>query len=134
MKTENKVPAPPDRIAMDFPIALAKSIIVLRGTDEAEVSGGIIIPESSDALKMRGTIMAVGPECQSEFIDLKGVKRKLSPWDKVIFNSYANLNILHKNVSYVILSELDVYAVLPDNTPTMVETKKSRKGIKVEDD
>lgn len=120
------------RIALDFPIALAKSVIVLRGSDDEEITvGGLHIPESSDDLKMRGRVMAVGPDVNMEFVDHNGVKRGLRPMDRILFNSYANLNIMHKSNSYVVLSELDVYAVLPEKTKMVTEKLPSRKGKKV---
>ena len=118
------------RIALDFPIARGKTVIILRGIEEELVEGGLIIPETSDAMKMRGTVMAVGPDVAEKFIDYKGVSRSLMPRDRVIFNSYANLNIIHRSISYVVMSELDVYCVIPENTVMSNDKHKNRKGIK----
>jgi len=119
------------RISLDFPIAKGKSVIILRGTDEEISSNGIIIPESTTDQRMRGVIVSVGSQVCDEFIDHNGVTRILMPKDKVLFNAYANLNIIHKGISYVVISELDVYAVLPENVVVGTERHKSRKNVKV---
>ncbi len=128
---ENKKLALESRITFDFPIARGKSVIVLRGNEDLLIEGGIILPESSDDVKMRGTVMSVGPDVQEIFIDHTGVARPLRPKDRVLFNSYANLNIIHKSNNYLVMSELDIYAVLPKGVALANEKHKSRKGVKI---
>lgn len=128
--TEIQKKALKTRITLDFPIALGKTVFVLRGTDDQVLDNGIILPESSDTIKMRGTVMAVGPDVTAQFIDHEGIIRPLRPMDKVLFNSYANLSVNHKSNSYVLMSEIDIYAVLPEGVVLANDKPKSRKGVK----
>jgi chaperonin GroES len=113
---------PKDRHSLDFPIALGSTAICAPFQEDVKTASGIIIPETAESAVNHAIVMAVGAECKREFLDFNGQQRKLQVGDKVIHNTYANLTIIHKQHSYLVLNELDIYAVIPDGS--VVTNKK----------
>lgn len=101
------------RISPDFPIALGKSVICLSKAEEQKTASGLIIPETAEQLTNTAVVMSVGT-LDREFVDTNGVKRTLQVGDRIIHNTYANLTITYKTVTYLVLSEIDIYGVIPD--------------------
>lgn len=109
-----------------FPICRHKSVFVQReNRSEQMLKSGIVLPETVKTIVPIGRVMAVGPAVT----DLK-------PGMRVIYNFYANSVILHEGVDYMNLSDIDVFAVLPDENDTMMLKsieKEKRKNFSEEE-
>ena len=113
------------RVSQDFPIALGATVICLSAVEEQKTASGLIIPETSEQMTNTAIVQSVGV-LNREFVDTEGNKRKLQVGDRIIHNTYANLIIIHKTVPYLVLSELDIYAVIPSDA-IMGNKKFARK-------
>lgn len=114
------------RVSQDFPIALGATVICLSAVEEQKTAGGIIIPETSEQMTNTAIVQSVGV-LNREFVDTEGNKRKLQVGDRIIHNTYANLIIMHKSTPYLVLSELDIYGVIPPDTIMGTKKFSSRK-------
>jgi len=117
-----------DRINVSFPIALGQTIICSSFSEDLTTAGGIIIPETAESKLNHAIVMAVGAECKRKFVDFNGKERPLMPGDKIIHNTYANLTIMFESNSYLVLSEHEIYAVIPDGAKVGTKEIASRKS------
>lgn len=126
-----------------FPIPGGNSILLLKDTDEKKTKSGIILTDVSADInkgvehKFTGIVVAVGHDCKRMFYDPldRLVGRTLVVGDRVIYNSYANMTIIHEGVSYLIMGDIDAYCLLPsaETITTSQEQKKGQRGNISED-
>jgi len=105
-----------------FLIPLKKSVVIKKqgATEAMTTENGIIIPEIAAAntnIPNIGIVYAVGPE----------VDVLLQPGQRVYFNQYANLEVLIKGNIYIMISEHDVYGVLPDKAWVSIDNKTEKQ-------
>ena len=84
---------------------VADRVLVLPDPAESVTKGGIIIPDSAKEKSMRGTIMAVGPGKNDEPMTVK-------VGDSVLYGKHAGTEINIDGVSYLIMREADIFAIL----------------------
>lgn len=84
---------------------VADRVLVLPDPAESITKGGIIIPDSAKEKSMRGTIVAVGPGKNDEPMTVK-------VGDSVLYGKHAGTEINIDGVSYLIMREADIFAIL----------------------
>jgi len=103
-------------------IPMLQSVIVQRSTSEKmETASGLIIPESAQHIVNAGVLFAVGP-------DVKYLREGL----KVVFNSYANNEVIIDGKSYLIMSQHDIYGILPPDGYVRMDQATSEEKRKQE--
>ena len=85
-------------------VPLADKIVIRRKTAEERTSGGVILPDVAKEKPKEGVIMAVGS-------DVDGC----DAGDRVIFSSYAGIDIKVEETDYLIVQVADILAVLRDS-------------------
>lgn len=104
-------------------IPLGNSVFItemLNGT--RKTAGGLILTESKQTQGTVGRISALGPEC----------KPYLKVGLKVIYSSFANLEIIIAGQNYLLLNDLQIYAILPEESAVNMapETLKQARTAK----
>jgi len=89
---------------------LEDRIVVKSLEAEQTTASGLVIPDTAKEKPQEGEVLAVGPGR----IDDKGnrVPLDISVGDRVIYSKYGGTEIKHKGDEYLILSALDVLAVV----------------------
>lgn len=134
-----------------FPIPGDIQILVEKVEAEQKTESGIIIPEltanANDkqlALTPIGIVVAAGCACKRLFgfpiagTDATGAdaivtkRRPLQVGDRIYFNRYANLTLTHKGKSYLLMSEIDAYCLIPSEetvVTTLAQKAQQRPNI-----
>jgi chaperonin GroES len=102
-----------------FPVPLGSTVFIFMKSFEQKTKDGIIIPESNKSVTNTGVIMAVGPEC----------KRGLLPGHRVIYNAYADQEIIYSSHAYKMMNEIDVFAILPESAIAATSTLSEAQRI-----
>lgn len=91
------------KVPENFLIARGKTVYIKKlNRAESALKSGIYVPTTSRDVVPEGRIYGVGPDVT----DLK-------PGMRVLYNYYANMTILHEGIEYYMLSEIDVFGILP---------------------
>jgi len=77
---------------------------------EEKTKGGIIIPDNAKEKPSRGEIVAVGPGKYSD--QGKRIEMTLKKGDTVLYGKYSGTEVKIDNVTYLIMRESDVLAVI----------------------
>lgn len=85
---------------------VADRVLVLPDPAESVTKGGIIIPDSAKEKSMRGTIAAAGPGKSSD------EPMTVKVGDSVLYGKHAGTEINIEGVSYLIMREADIFAIL----------------------
>ena len=72
---------------------------------EEKTAGGIYIPDNAQEKPQEGIVVAVGN-------GTKDVEMTLKADDKVLYGKYSGTEITYEGVTYMIMQESDVFAVL----------------------
>lgn len=86
-----------------FPIPLNKSLIIEKGQTPTKTKTGIIIPNSVEENNV-GIVMAVANDCNPI----------LRPGAKVMFNVMEDRTIIFEENTYLIMHEMSIFCVLPE--------------------
>jgi chaperonin GroES len=81
-------------------------VIVEPAPAETKTASGIYIPETAQEKPQKGTVVAISLE------DGKGKKPTVKEGDVVLYGKYAGTEISHEGKEYLIMKEVDIYAVL----------------------
>ncbi len=84
---------------------LADRVIVEPAQAEQKTASGIIIPDTAKEKPQKGTVVAVGPGTKDTPLTLK-------VGDGVIYGKYAGTEYVVDGVTYLIMRESDVIAVI----------------------
>ena len=104
-----------------FPIPRNNGVVIKK-RDRSEYlrkSGVILMETEKSIIPNEGTIYAVGPKVT----DLK-------PGMRVIFNFYANCTIVHDEIIYLTMDQLEVYCALPNEEDTVGIINHKTEGRK----
>jgi len=112
-------PAPDFRPLTNL-IARGKTVYIKKENRETVLkNSGIIIQNSGQSAVLPvGRVYGVGP-----------LVPDLKPGMRVYYNFYANTVVFHDGVEYLMISELDVFGVLPDEAVVMEQTV-SKEGLR----
>jgi chaperonin GroES len=95
---------------------LSDRVLVLRIDEEAQTSGGIIIPDTAKEKPQEGKVVAAGPGRLDE--NGKRIPISVKKNDRILFGKYAGTEIQIEGVEHIIMREDDILGV--------VEKKKGR--------
>lgn len=84
---------------------LADRVLVEPAEAEHKTAGGIIIPDTAKEKPQKGTIVAVGPGKKDEPMTVK-------VGDTVLYGKYAGTELQVDGVTYLIMKESDIYAIM----------------------
>ena len=84
---------------------LADRVLVQPAPAEEKTSGGIIIPDTAQEKPQKGTIVAVGEGTKDNPVTVK-------VGDNVLYGKYAGTELNFDGVTYLIMRESDIYAVI----------------------
>ena len=87
-------------------------ILVERVEEEAQVKGGIIIPDSAKEKPQQGKVIAVGNGKRQEDGSIAPLDVKAG--DRILFAKYAGTEVKIDNNDYLIFREDEVLAILED--------------------
>ena len=92
-----------------LPIARGGTVYI-KAIDRTEqaLASGIMIPTTSRTYQPEGYIYAVGPKVND-----------LQPGMRVIYNMYANSIVYSEGVEYLMISEIDVFGIMPNENDMM---------------
>jgi len=85
-------------------------IIVRRSDPEERTAGGILLPSASQSTPLQGRVLSVGDGRRLSNGDR--VASQVQEGDRVVFNSYAGMEIVFEDELLLILSENEILAVL----------------------
>lgn len=89
------------------PIAGSQNRLVVLPTPPEEVTAsGIIIPEVAKEKPQKGTVISISE------IDEKGNRPIVKVGDVVLYGKYAGTEVSLEDVSYLIMRESDVFAII----------------------
>jgi chaperonin GroES len=106
-----------------LPLApLGDQVIILPDEPPGTTKGGIILPDSAQDRKTRGTVVAVGPGqsvlFQSRQEDGKVFQSRipmaLKIGDRVLYGAYDGRAIEHAGITYIIMHEPQIIATIED--------------------
>lgn len=95
-----------------FPIPLSKSVILAKYQKEFKTKGGLFLNESAEENNV-AIIMAASDDCTNKL---------LIPGTKVMYNILEKRTILFEETSYLIMSEMSLFCILPETAVLMPET------------
>lgn len=84
---------------------LADRVLVKPAAAEEKTVGGIIIPDTAKEKPLKGEVIAVGNGTKDEDMIVK-------PKDQVLYGKYAGTEIELDGVSYLIMRQSDILAVI----------------------
>ncbi|MBN1993277.1 MAG: co-chaperone GroES [Anaerolineae bacterium] len=77
---------------------------------EETTASGIILPETAKERPQEGKILAVGPGLRNEDGERQALDVKVG--DRVLFAKYAGTEVKHEGVTYLIMRESDLLAIV----------------------
>jgi chaperonin GroES len=95
---------------------LSDRVLVLRIDEDAQTSGGIVIPDTAKEKPQEGKVVAAGPGRLDE--NGKRIPISVKKNDRILFGKYAGTEIQIEGVEHSIMREDDILGV--------VEKKKGR--------
>ncbi len=104
-----------------FPIPLSKSVILAKRVGEFKTKNGLYLDQAAEENNV-AILMAAAHDCNPQ----------LTPGTKVMYNINENRTILFEDTSYLIMHEMALFCILPENAILMPETvhasvKKTRE-------
>ena len=86
--------------------------VIVKPSDELEskTAGGIIIPDTAKEKPSRGKVVSVGPGRQDE--NGKLIPMNVKAGDEVLYSKYGGTEIEYSGEKYLIMSEMDIQAVI----------------------
>ena len=89
---------------------LSDRILVLRGQEDKETKGGIIIPDTAKEKPVEGTVVALGNGQMGE--DGKRIAMDIKVDDRILFSKYGGTDVLIDGTDYLILRQDDVLGII----------------------
>ena len=91
---------------------LYAKLVVLREEEGDTTKGGIVIPDSAKKKLNRGKVIKAGPGRQNKAGEY--VALSVKDGDSILFEKFTGDEITEGDVTYLIISEADVLAVLEE--------------------
>ena len=91
---------------------LADRVVILPMDAEEVTAGGIVLPDTAQEKPLKGTVIAVGPGTLMD----NGQRATLSVkhGDQVIYGKYAGSDIEEEGITYLVMRENDILAIVED--------------------
>lgn len=105
---------------------LYDKILVIRDDSKDKTEGGLLIPENAKEKSLTGIVNAVGEGRVSEDGFLTPLRIKEG--DKVLFGKYAGTEVVYDDVTYVLMSEHEVLAVIKDSPQNVLDSNQPIDG------
>lgn len=83
---------------------------------EEKTSGGIVLPDTAKERPQQGEVVAIGSGRMLS--DGTIVPLEVKVGDRIIFSKYGGTEVKEGDEEYLILSESDIYAILPKQKKT----------------
>lgn len=91
-------------------VPLGENIVIQRLTAEEKTAGGIVLPEAAREKPRQGRVLSVG---DGRLLAAGGrAAPQVSEGDRVLFSSYAGVEVFVDGEELLILSESEIVAVL----------------------
>ena len=85
--------------------------VLIKPAEAKEVSkGGIILPDTAQEKPQEGEIVAIGAGTLSDSGERVALEVKVG--DKVLYGKYSGTEITYNDVSYMIMKESDILAII----------------------
>ena len=84
---------------------LSDRVVILPNPAEEKTAGGLFIPDTAKEKPLMGTVKAVGPGTAE-------IKMEVAVGDVVMYGKYAGTEIEVDGVSYLIMKQADIMAIL----------------------
>lgn len=84
---------------------LADRVLIQPAEAEVKTASGIIIPDTAKEKPQRGTVIAVGKGTKDHEMTVK-------VGDKVLYGKYSGTEIAIDGITYMIMKESDIYAII----------------------
>lgn len=89
---------------------LQDRVLVKRTEEEAEIRGGIVVPDTAKEKPQEGEVVAVG---DGKVLDSgEKVKMAIKKGDRVLFGKYSGTEVKLDDEEYLIMREEDVLGIL----------------------
>jgi chaperonin GroES len=85
-------------------------ILVLRGQEDTETKGGIIIPDTAKEKPVEGKVVAVGNGRMGE--KGKRISMDVKADDRILFSKYGGADVQIDGTDYLILRQDDVFGII----------------------
>ena len=89
---------------------LSDRVLVLRIDEDAQTSGGIIIPDTAKEKPQEGKVVAAGPGRLDE--NGKRIPMSVKKNDRILFGKYAGTEIQIEGVEHSIMREDDITGIM----------------------
>ena len=89
---------------------LSDRVLVLRIDEDAQTSGGIIIPDTAKEKPQEGKVVAAGPGKLDE--NGKRIPMAVKKNDRILFGKYAGTEIQIEGVEHIIMREDDILGIV----------------------
>ena len=90
-------------------VPLADRVVLKALEAETTTASGIVLPGNEKEKPQQAEVFAVGP---GGVVDGKEVKMEVKNGDKVIYSKYAGTEVKLDDVSYIIVKQSDILAVI----------------------
>ena len=90
-------------------VPLGDRVVLKQLVAEETTKSGIVLPGQSKEKPQQAEVVAVGP---GGTVDGKEVKMEVKNGDKVIYSKYAGTEVKLDDVSYIIVKQSDILAVI----------------------
>ncbi len=84
---------------------LSDRVLILPNPAEEKTAGGLIIPDTAKEKPLAGKVIAVGP-------GTKDVAMEVKVGDQVLYGKYSGTEISFEGVSYIIMKQSEILAVV----------------------
>ena len=84
---------------------LSDRVVILPNPAEEKTAGGLFIPDTAKEKPLMGTVKAVGPGTAE-------IKMEVAVGDVVMYGKYAGTEIEVDGVSYLIMKQADIMAIM----------------------
>ena len=90
-------------------VPLGDRVVLKQVEAEETTKSGIVLPGQAQEKPQQAEVIAVGP---GGVVDGKEVKMEVKNGDKVIYSKYAGTEVKLDDVSYIIVKQSDILAVI----------------------
>jgi chaperonin GroES len=92
-------------------VPLGANVVVKRLPAEEITSGGIVLPDAAKEKPRQGRVLSTGDG--RLLPDGRRVQHQVSEGDRVLFGSYAGVEVALNGEEFLIMSEDDILAIVP---------------------
>ena len=91
-------------------VPVGDKVVIKRLESEATTTGGIVLPGSAQQKPSEGRVLSVGQG--RELLDGSRIQPQVNEGDRIVFSSYAGMEITVNDEELLIMSEEEILAVV----------------------